>query len=103
MPVMVPAADEVNRTPRLTWDASESDSTAGVSELENRLTVEGGAVVPTVMLNVSLAARPPISVTEVLTLSVPTSVEVGVPLKVRVAGVNVSHPGSAAPLVEPAV
>src|SRR5215212_7270783 len=96
MPVIVPAADEVNRTPRLTCDASASDSTAGVSELENRLTVVA-AVVPTVMLNVSLAARLPISVTEVLTLSVPTFADVGMPLKVRVEGLNVSHPGSGVP------
>ena len=29
----------MNRTPRLTWAVSESERTAGVSELENKLTV----------------------------------------------------------------
>ena len=79
---MVPAEDELNRTPRLTCDVSESDSIAGVSELENRLTVCG----VTAILKVSLAVRPPASVAETLTPTVP--VELGVPLNVRVAGVK---------------
>src|SRR3954469_2175904 len=103
MPVMVPAADDVNRTPRLTCDASESDSTAGVSEFENRLTVVGAAVVITLMLNVSLAARLARSVADVLMLSVPASAAAGVPLKVRVGEVKVSHAGSAAPLARVAL
>src|SRR5262245_59713528 len=94
MPVTVPAAEDVNRTPRLTCDVSESDSTAGVSELENRLTVCG----VTVILKVSVAVRPPRSVTVTLTPTVPTAVDV--PVNVRLAGANVSHAGSADPSAE---
>src|SRR5690348_7453359 len=95
MPVMVPAEDDVNRTPRLTCDASESESTAGVSELENRLTVAG--VVVTAILKVSLAARLPRSVPEALMLNVPTFAVVGVPLNVRVEGLKASHEGRGEP------
>src|SRR4051794_34138081 len=102
MPVMVPAEDDVNRTPRLTCDASESDNTAGLSLVENRLTVAGAAV-PTVMLNVSVAARPAVSVTEVLMPKVPALAVVGVPLKVRVEAVKVSHAGSGVPSDEVAL
>ena len=66
---MVPEVDELNRTPRFTCDVSESDSTAGVSELENRLTVDG----VTTILKVSLAVRPPRSVAETFTPSVPVA------------------------------
>ena len=55
----------------------------------------------TVILNVSLAVRPPTSVAVTLTPTVP--VEVGVPLKVRVPGLNASHAGSADPSIAVAV
>ena len=49
-------------------------------------------VAVTAMLKVSLAARPPRSVAVTLTPSVPTSAAVGVPLNVRVAGIE-GQPG----------
>src|SRR3954469_25548024 len=101
MPVIEPATEEVNCTPRLTCDVSEFDRMAGVSEVENRLTPEGAVV--TARLNVSLADRPPKSVTDVLTLRVPALVDVGVPLKVRVVASKVSHAGSAVPSAAVAV
>ena len=63
--------------------------------------VFGGVV--TAILNVSLAARPPRSVAETLTPSVPTSAAVGVPLNVRVAALKVSQAGSAEPSAAVAV
>ena len=61
----------------------------------------GGGV--TAILNVSLAARPPRSVAVALTLSVPTSAAVGVPLKVRVAALKLSQAGSGEPSAAVAV
>ncbi|MGY3365250.1 hypothetical protein ACVWZL_002375 [Bradyrhizobium sp. GM2.4] len=95
MPVIVPAAEDVNRTPKLTCDVSESDSTEGLSEVENRLTVDG--VVLTTILNISLAERLPRSAAVAFTLTVPTSADVGVPLKVRVDALKVSQAGSGEP------
>ena len=60
-------------------------------------------VVVTTILKVSLAARPPRSVAETLTPSVPTSAAVGVPLNVRVAALKVSQAGSAEPSAAVAV
>ena len=60
-------------------------------------------VVVTTILNVSLAARPPRSVAETLTPSVPTSAAAGVPLNVRVAALKVSQAGSAEPSAAVAV
>ena len=60
----------------------------------------GGA---TTILNVSLAARPPRSVAETLTPSVPTSAAAGVPLNVRVAALKVSQAGSGEPSAAVAV
>jgi hypothetical protein len=59
--------------------------------------------VVTTILNVSLAARPPRSVADTLTPSVPTSAAVGVPLKVRVAALKLSQAGSGEPLAAVAV
>ena len=63
-----------------------------MSDAVNRLTVAGAVV--TAMSKVSLAARPPRSLAEALTLSVPMSLAVGVPLNVRVAALKVSQVGS---------
>jgi hypothetical protein len=68
---------------------------AGVLDAVNRLVL---VLVATPILNVSLAERLPRSVAVTLTPSVPTSPAPGVPLNVRVAGVNVSHAGRALPL-----
>src|SRR4029453_4317537 len=64
------------------------------------VTAVGGVfdVVVTTILNVSLGARPPRSVAETLTPSVPTSAAVGVPLNVRVAALKLSPAGSGEPL-----
>src|SRR3954454_21326497 len=101
MAEMVPAAEDVNRTPRLTCDVSDVDSTDGVSELENKLTVEGAVLTAT--LNVSLAARLPRSVAIAFTLTVPTSPDAGVPLKVRVVALKLNQPGSGEPSAAVAV
>ncbi len=68
---------------------------AGVSELENRLTVEETG--DTAISNVSLPVRLPRSAAETVTLSVPRSADVGVPLKVRFNALNASHAGRVEP------
>ena len=47
---------DVNCTPRLTCDVSESDRTAGVSELENKLTV--GVFTVEFVIAVAMPPRP---------------------------------------------
>ena len=53
---MVPSQEEVNRTPRLTWAVSESERSAGVSEVENKLTV--GVVTARLAVAVAMPPRP---------------------------------------------
>ena len=74
---------------------------AGVLDALNRLNVVGA--VATAILKVSLAERPPRSVAETLTPTVPTFAAAGVPLNVRVAALKVSQEGSAEPSAAVAV
>jgi hypothetical protein len=63
-------------------------------------TVGASLVLATVRRNSSLAKVPEPSVAVTLMSMAPTSALAGVPLKVRVAGSNASHGGSAAPLAK---
>src|SRR4051812_5444848 len=95
MAVTCPARDEGDFTPRSSCWPSVRWVAAGVLDGANRLTVDG--VVVTLMSNVSLAESAPRSAAATLTLRVPTSADVGVPLNVRVDPLKVSQAGNAVP------
>ena len=96
-----PATEDWNFTPTSSCEPSFRLVCAGVLDAVKRLTVVGAVV--TAILKVSLAARPPRSVAETLTPSVPTFAAVGVPLNVRVAALKVSQAGSGEPSAAVAV
>ena len=96
-----PATEDWNFTPTSSGEPSFRLVCAGVLDAVNRLTVVGAVV--TAILNVSLAARPPRSVAETLTPSVPTFAAAGVPLNVRVAALKLSQAGSGEPSAAVAV
>ncbi len=78
------------------WKLKAVSSAAGVSGIEVT-TVGASLVLATVKLKVSLTEAPALSVAVTCTEIVPTSLLVGVPVKVRVAALNVSHEGKGVP------
>ena len=98
-----------NRLPTSTSDAlaSASSVTAAPSSVAAPVTAPettgASLVLATVSVNADATVAPARSVATTFNDTAPTSPFSGVPLKVRVAGLNVSHDGNAAPLANVAV
>ena len=78
-------------------------SSVAVWSANGTATVGRSLLLITVMRNSSETAAPAESVAETRTSIAPTSVFSGMPLKVRVEALKLSHPGRAAPLRSEAV